>query len=114
MTASGLTRSRPRASGGKINGSSSRDAGAMCLPRGVGHCSESTHSETHAAPERKCIKCHQGCPLQVFSWQNQMCDMKMELAKEKDACEAQIENKTAGRYVVCLCVCSTFLLPVSH
>lgn len=49
--------------------------------------------------------------MQVLSGLNQMCDMKTELAKEKDTCEAQIENKTAGRYVVCLCVCSTFLLP---
>lgn len=49
--------------------------------------------------------------MQVFSGQIQMCDMKTELAKEMDTCEAQIENKTAGRYVVCLRVCSTFLLP---
>lgn len=49
--------------------------------------------------------------MQVFSGLNQMCDMKTELDKEKETCEAQIENKTAGRYVVCLCVCSAFLLP---
>lgn len=40
-----------------------------------------------------------------------MCDMKTELAREKDTCEAQIENKTAGGYVVCFRVCSTFLPP---
>ncbi|TNM98077.1 hypothetical protein fugu_014323 [Takifugu bimaculatus] len=32
----------------------------------------------------------------VFSGLNQMCDMKAELTEEKDTCEAQIENKTAG------------------
>lgn len=49
--------------------------------------------------------------MQVFSGLNQMCDTKAELTEEKDTCEAQIENKTAGRFVVCLPVCSTFLLP---
>lgn len=51
--------------------------------------------------------------MQVFSGQTQVCDVQTEVDKEKDACEAQIENKTAGRYVVRLRVCSTFLLPVS-
>lgn len=67
MTASGLTRSHPRASAGKINGSSSRDADVMCLLRGVRHCSENTHGETHAARvikqmpcKCKCIYCHKG------------------------------------------------------
>lgn len=31
--------------------------------------------------------------------QNQMCDMMMEIEKERMMCEAQIENKTTGRYV---------------
>lgn len=33
---------------------------------------------------------------QVFSVQNQMCDMVNEIEKERDMCEAQIENKTTG------------------
>ncbi|KAM8727485.1 vasoactive intestinal polypeptide receptor-like [Acanthopagrus schlegelii] len=32
----------------------------------------------------------------VFSVQNQMCDMMKEIDKERDMCEAQIENKTTG------------------
>lgn len=48
MTASGLTLSQPRASGGKTNGSSSQDADTMCLPRGVRDHSENTHTHTHA------------------------------------------------------------------
>ncbi|XP_034743002.1 vasoactive intestinal polypeptide receptor-like [Etheostoma cragini] len=32
----------------------------------------------------------------VFSVQSQMCDMVKEIAKEKDLCEAEIENKTTG------------------
>ncbi|XP_023277651.1 vasoactive intestinal polypeptide receptor-like isoform X2 [Seriola lalandi dorsalis] len=32
----------------------------------------------------------------VFSVQNQMCDMKREIEKERDMCEAQIENRTTG------------------
>lgn len=70
MTAGGLTRSHPSSSGGKINGSLSRDADAMCLPRGVRRCSENTHNDTHTASaikERPCkcesVKCHQGCAL---------------------------------------------------
>lgn len=34
---------------------------------------------------------------QVFSVQNQMCDMMKEIDKERDTCEAQIENRTTGR-----------------
>lgn len=34
--------------------------------------------------------------LQVFSVQSQMCDMVSEIDKERDLCEAQIENKTTG------------------
>lgn len=49
--------------------------------------------------------------VQALSGPHQMCDMKTELTQEKDACEAQLENKTAGRYVVC--VCSASLLPAS-
>lgn len=42
-----------------------------------------------------------------------MCDMKTDLAKEKDACQAQIENKTAGRYVfVPSCFTLICLIPV--
>lgn len=37
------------------------------------------------------------CPVQVFSGQSQMCDVKTELTEEKDACEAQLLNKTTGR-----------------
>uniref|UniRef100_A0A7N8YBU9 Vasoactive intestinal peptide receptor 1a n=1 Tax=Mastacembelus armatus TaxID=205130 RepID=A0A7N8YBU9_9TELE len=33
---------------------------------------------------------------QVFSVQNQMCDMMSEIERERDMCEAQIENKTTG------------------
>lgn len=33
---------------------------------------------------------------QVFSMQNQMCDMMKEIDKERDMCEAQTENKTTG------------------
>uniref|UniRef100_A0A671Y201 Vasoactive intestinal peptide receptor 1a n=1 Tax=Sparus aurata TaxID=8175 RepID=A0A671Y201_SPAAU len=33
---------------------------------------------------------------QVFSVQNQMCDMMKEIDKERDTCEAQIENRTTG------------------
>ncbi|CAN9503286.1 unnamed protein product [Ophioblennius macclurei] len=32
----------------------------------------------------------------VFSAQNPLCDIKMEIAKEKDLCESQAENKTTG------------------
>ncbi|XP_044075844.1 vasoactive intestinal polypeptide receptor-like isoform X1 [Siniperca chuatsi] len=32
----------------------------------------------------------------VFSMQSQMCDMMKEIDKERDMCEAQIENKTTG------------------
>lgn len=39
---------------------------------------------------------------QVFSTQNQMCDMMKEIDKERDLCEAQAENKTTG--MMCSCV----------
>lgn len=49
------------------------------------------------------------CPImcnvfssQVFSAMNSWCDMMKELNKEKETCEAQIENKTTGRQVLIL------------
>lgn len=92
----------------------------MCLPRGARRRSESSHAESHAAGVTqqmsngcKCKTCPKVVPvcMQAFSGPHQMCDMKMELTQEKDACEAQLENKTTGRYVVC--VCSVSLLPAS-
>nr|XP_046265237.1 vasoactive intestinal polypeptide receptor-like isoform X2 [Scatophagus argus] len=39
---------------------------------------------------------HTGIQLEVFSVQNQMCDMIKEIDKEQKICESQIENKTTG------------------
>lgn len=47
-------------------------------------------------PERYIENVCEMLSSQVLSVQSQMCDMMKEIDKERDMCEARIENKTTG------------------